>query len=103
MEQAIISGIAHDTSEAKVTISGVPDRPGIAARVFRPLADAGVNIDMIVQNVVRGRPHGHLVHAAEDGPAAGRADPRRDRDGRRGRAASRRTRTSRRSRSSVPA
>ena len=51
MEQPIISGIAHDTSEAKVTISGVPDRPGIAARVFRPLADAGVNIDMIVQNV----------------------------------------------------
>jgi aspartate kinase len=51
MEQAIISGVAHDTSEAKVTISGVPDRPGVAARVFRPLADAGVNIDMIVQNV----------------------------------------------------
>jgi aspartate kinase len=51
MEQAIISGIAHDTSEAKVTILGVPDRPGIAARVFRPLADEGVNVDMIVQNV----------------------------------------------------
>jgi aspartate kinase len=51
MEQPIISGIAHDVSEAKVTISGVPDRPGIAARVFRPLADAGVNVDMIVQNV----------------------------------------------------
>ena len=51
MEQPIISGIAHDVSEAKVTISGVPDRPGVAARVFRPLADAGVNVDMIVQNV----------------------------------------------------
>jgi aspartate kinase len=51
MEQAIISGVAHDASEAKVTIAGVPDRPGVAARVFRPLADAGVNIDMIVQNV----------------------------------------------------
>ncbi|HXY83999.1 MAG TPA: aspartate kinase [Gaiellaceae bacterium] len=51
LEQAIISGIAHDTSEAKVTILGVPDQPGVAARVFRPLADAGVNIDMIVQNV----------------------------------------------------
>lgn len=50
MEQAIISGIAHDTSEAKVTILGVPDTPGVAARVFRPLADDGVNIDMIVQN-----------------------------------------------------
>ncbi|HYP22989.1 MAG TPA: aspartate kinase [Actinomycetota bacterium] len=50
MERAIISGIAHDTSEAKVTILGVPDKPGIAARVFRPLADEGVNVDMIVQN-----------------------------------------------------
>jgi aspartate kinase len=50
MEQAIISGIAHDTSEAKVTILRVPDKPGIAARVFRPLADEGVNVDMIVQN-----------------------------------------------------
>ena len=56
MEQAIISGIAHDTSEAKVTVSGVPDRPGVAARVFRTLADAGVNVDMIVQNVSE---HGH--------------------------------------------
>jgi aspartate kinase len=51
LEKAIISGVTHDTTEAKVTIIGVPDRPGIAARVFRPLADAGVNIDMIVQNV----------------------------------------------------
>ena len=54
MEQAIISGIAHDTSEAKVTIQGVPDRPGVAARVFRPLADEGINIDMIVQNASAG-------------------------------------------------
>jgi len=51
MEQAIISGVAHDDSEAKVTILGVPDRPGVAARVFRPLADAGARVDMIVQNV----------------------------------------------------
>lgn len=50
MEQAIISGIAHDTSEAKVTIKAVPDQPGIAARVLRPLADESVNVDMIVQN-----------------------------------------------------
>lgn len=50
MERAIISGIAHDTSEAKVTIVGVPDRPGVAARLFRALADDGVNVDMIVQN-----------------------------------------------------
>ena len=51
LEKAIISGVTHDTSEAKLTLVGVPDRPGVAARVFRALADAGVNIDMIVQNV----------------------------------------------------
>ena len=51
MEQAIISGVTHDTSEAKITIEQVPDRPGVAASVFRTLADAGVNVDMIVQNV----------------------------------------------------
>lgn len=51
MEKAIISAVTHDTSESKVTIVGVPDQPGVAAKVFRPLADAGVNIDMIVQNV----------------------------------------------------
>jgi aspartate kinase len=50
MEQAIVSAVTHDTSEAKVTVSGVPDRPGIAARLFRALADRGVNVDMIVQN-----------------------------------------------------
>jgi aspartate kinase len=51
LEQAIISGIASDTGEAKVTILHVPDKPGVAGRVFRPLADAGIRIDMIVQNV----------------------------------------------------
>ena len=51
MEEAIISGIAHDTSEAKVTIWGVPDRPGVAAALFETLAAARVNVDMIVQNV----------------------------------------------------
>ncbi len=51
MEQPIISGIAHDTSEAEITILGVPDRPGIAAALFRRLADEAVNVDMIVQNV----------------------------------------------------
>jgi aspartate kinase len=53
LEKAIISGVTHDTSEAKVSVIGVPDRPGIAAQVFRALADAGVNIDMIVQNVAQ--------------------------------------------------
>ncbi len=51
MEQAIISGIAHDKSEAKITIVGVPDRAGVAARIFQSIADADINIDMIVQNV----------------------------------------------------
>jgi len=51
MEAAIISAVTHDTSEAKMTVSGVSDRPGVAARLFRTLADAEVNVDMIVQNV----------------------------------------------------
>jgi aspartate kinase len=51
MEQALISGVAHDDDEAKVTIQAVPDRPGVAARIFRAVADEGINIDMIVQNV----------------------------------------------------
>ncbi len=54
MEQAVVSAISHDTSEAKVTITGVPDRPGIAARVFREIANRNVNVDMIVQNVSHG-------------------------------------------------
>ncbi len=51
MEQAIVSAVTHDTSEAKMTLAGVPDRPGVAATVFRALADQEVNVDMIVQNV----------------------------------------------------
>jgi len=51
MEQAIIAGIAHDKSEAKVTIVGVPDRTGVAARIFQTIADSDINIDLIVQNV----------------------------------------------------
>jgi aspartate kinase len=51
VEDAIISGVAHDTSEAKVTVVGVPDRPGVAAGLFSALADATINVDMIVQNV----------------------------------------------------
>ncbi len=51
VEQAIISGVAHDRSEAKITVVGVPDRIGEAASIFRVIADAGINIDMIVQNV----------------------------------------------------
>ena len=51
MEQAIVSAVTHDVTEAKITVVGVPDRPGIAARLFRALADRGVNVDMIVQNI----------------------------------------------------
>ena len=51
MEQAIIAGVAHDRSEAKITVVGVPDKVGEAARIFESLADAQINLDMIVQNV----------------------------------------------------
>ena len=51
MEQAIVSAVVHDMSEAKVTVTGVPDKPGVAARLFRALAEHHVNVDMIVQNV----------------------------------------------------
>ena len=51
VEAPIIAGIAHDRSEAKITIVGVPDRVGIAAKIFGAIAEAGLNIDMIVQNV----------------------------------------------------
>ncbi len=78
-KQAIITGVAHDRSEAKVTVVGVPDKPGEAAAIFRELADAEINIDMIVQNISTGgdRPHRHLVHAAGDRrpDRAGGAEP----------------------------
>jgi aspartate kinase len=54
VEQAIISGVAHDRSEAKVTVVGVPDKPGQAAALFRVLAEAELNLDMIVQNISTG-------------------------------------------------
>lgn len=51
MEQTVITGVAHDTSEAKVTVHGVPDQPGVAARLFGALAAVDIDVDMIVQNV----------------------------------------------------
>ena len=51
LEQAVITGIAHDTSQVKVTLRGVPDAPGIAARLFGALAAESVNVDIIIQNV----------------------------------------------------
>ena len=53
MEQPIVAGVAHDTSEAKVTVVGVPDIPGKAADIFKVISDANSNIDMIVQNPSR--------------------------------------------------
>ncbi|NNN21635.1 MAG: aspartate kinase [Acidimicrobiales bacterium] len=53
MEEAIVSAVTHDTSEAKITVTKVPDRPGIAAGLFRALADEAINVDMIVQNTSR--------------------------------------------------
>jgi len=51
MEQAVVSGVAAQRDEAKITVHGVPDRPGIAYGIFGPIADAGINVDVIVQNV----------------------------------------------------
>jgi aspartate kinase len=51
MEDVVIRGVAVDKNQAKVTIAGVPDKPGVAAKVFKTIADANVNIDVIVQNV----------------------------------------------------
>ena len=50
MEQAVVLAITDDASEAKITVGGVPDRPGVAAQLFRELANRGINVDMIVQN-----------------------------------------------------
>jgi aspartate kinase len=73
MEQAIISGVAHDRSEAKITIVGVPDKVGEAARLFETLADAAINIDMIVQNIsasATGRTDISFTLPREDGQVA---------------------------------
>jgi aspartate kinase len=73
MEQAIISGIAHDRGEAKITVVGVPDKVGEAARIFRVIAGAAINIDMIVQNVsaaATGRTDISFTLPREDGQTA---------------------------------
>jgi len=73
MEQAIISGVAHDRSEAKVTVMGVPDVVGQAAKIFRAIATAGINIDMIVQNIsaaTTGRTDISFTLPRDDGKAA---------------------------------
>ena len=73
VEQALITGVAHDRSEAKITIVGVPDEPGVAARIFSTVAAAESNIDMIVQNVSTegtGRTDISFTLPKSDGPTA---------------------------------
>jgi len=53
MEQALITGVAHERGEAKITVTAVPDHPGVAAKIFRCIADAEIDIDMVVQNISR--------------------------------------------------
>lgn len=73
VEQALITGVAHDRSEAKVTVTNVPDHPGEAAQIFRIVADAEIDIDMVVQNVSRaesGRTDITFTLPKADGPKA---------------------------------
>jgi aspartate kinase len=56
MESVVVRGVAFDKNQAKVTLVGVPDKPGVAARIFKALGDAAVNVDMIVQNISHGTP-----------------------------------------------
>jgi len=73
MEQALITGVAHDRSEAKITVLAVPDEPGAAAAIFNTVADAEINIDMIVQNVSTkgtGRTDISFTLPKDDGPTA---------------------------------
>ena len=84
MERQPIAGIAADKNEARVTLTGVADRPGTVAQIFGPLAEAGITVDMIVQNVdARHRIDRPDLHRPAREPVAGaggdRAAPRNDR------------------------
>ncbi|HWO66511.1 MAG TPA: aspartate kinase [Umezawaea sp.] len=73
VEQAMITGVAHDRSEAKVTVTAVPDHPGVAAKIFRVVAHAEIDIDMVVQNISRaadGRTDITFTLPKDDGPRA---------------------------------
>ncbi|SDD85749.1 aspartate kinase [Actinokineospora iranica] len=73
VEQAMITGVAHDRSEAKVTVVGVPDHAGVAARIFRTVADTEIDIDMVLQNVsstVSGKTDITFTLSKSNGPAA---------------------------------
>jgi aspartate kinase len=74
MERQLITGVAYDKNEARITLAGLPDTPGTAASIFTPLAEAGINVDMIVQSVPRAGersdltftvPSASLAHAAD--------------------------------------
>ena len=87
MERPLITAVTHSRDEARITLLGVPDHPGVAGRIFTALADANVNVDMIIQNepVSEGAEARHVLHRPARGPAR-RA--RRARPGRRPRSAS---------------
>ena len=74
MEQQVVSGIAYAKDEAKVTLLRIEDKPGVAARIFGPLAEANVNVDMIVQNVTPDGKHTDMTFTVQAGRAA--AHPR---------------------------
>ena len=71
MERPLVTAVTHSTDEARITLTGLPDRPGIAGRVLTALADANVNVDMIIQNEPEseGGAGGHVVHRAARRPA----------------------------------
>ena len=76
MEHPLITAVTHSSEEARITLLGVPDRPGAAAAIFRALADAGCNVDTIIQNEPRGEGRDAEVSftiSAEDLPAAEQA------------------------------
>jgi len=73
MEDALLTGVAHDKSEGKVTVVGIPDLPGYAAKIFRAVADADINIDMVLQNVSKiedGKTDITFTCPRDSGPAA---------------------------------
>lgn len=73
MEEALLTGVAHDRGEAKVTVTGLPDVPGYAAKVFRAIADVDINIDMVLQNISKvetGKTDITFTLPAADGPKA---------------------------------
>ena len=65
VENTVVSGIAYSRDEAKITLTGIPDRPGIAAGIFGPLSKASINVDMIVQNASGDGSSADLTFTAE--------------------------------------